>query len=48
PYYIIKRLNLIQPIYKKSACYGHFGREDFVFPWEVTDAIADLKTAAKI
>ncbi|ACU90384.1 methionine adenosyltransferase [Desulfomicrobium baculatum] len=48
PYYIIKRLNLIQPIYRKSACYGHFGREDFVFPWEVTDAIADLKTAAKI
>lgn len=48
PYYIIKRLNLIQPIYKKSACYGHFGREDVVFPWEVTDAIADLKTAAKV
>ncbi|UTF50564.1 methionine adenosyltransferase [Desulfomicrobium sp. ZS1] len=48
PYYIIKRLNLIQPIYRKSACYGHFGREDFVFPWEVTDAVADLKTAAKI
>ncbi len=47
PYYIIKRLNLIQPIYKKSACYGHFGREDVLFPWEVTDAIADLKTAAK-
>ena len=48
PYYIIKRLNLIQPIYKKSACYGHFGREDFVFPWELTDAIDDLKTATKI
>jgi len=48
PYFIIKRLNLIQPIYRKSACYGHFGREDFVFPWEVTDAVDDLKTAAKI
>ncbi len=48
PYYIIKRLNLIQPIYKKSACYGHFGREDVVFPWEVTEAVDDLKTAAKI
>jgi S-adenosylmethionine synthetase len=48
PYYIIKRLNLIQPIYKKSACYGHFGREDFVFPWEVTDAVGDLKTAVKL
>lgn len=48
PYHISKRLNLIQPIYRKSACYGHFGREDVLFPWEVTDAIADLKTAAKI
>jgi S-adenosylmethionine synthetase len=48
PYFIIKRLNLIQPIYRKSACYGHFGREDVVFPWEVTDAILDLKTAAKV
>lgn len=48
PYFIIKRLNLIQPIYRKSACYGHFGREDVIFPWEVTDAIDDLKTAAKI
>jgi S-adenosylmethionine synthetase len=48
PYFIIKRLNLIQPIYRKSACYGHFGREDFVFPWEVTDAVDDLKTAARV
>ena len=48
PYFIIKRLNLIQPIYRQSACYGHFGREDVVFPWEVTDAVEDLKTAAKV
>jgi S-adenosylmethionine synthetase len=48
PYFIIKRLNLIQPIYRQSACYGHFGREDVVFPWEVTDAVEDLKTAARI
>lgn len=48
PYFIIKRLNLIQPIYQKSACYGHFGREDMLFPWEATDAIDDLKTAAKV
>lgn len=47
PYFIIKRLNLIQPIYQKTACYGHFGREDVLFPWEVTDATSDLKTAAK-
>ncbi|GAB1409203.1 methionine adenosyltransferase [Desulfovibrionales bacterium] len=48
PYFIIKRLNLIQPIYQKTACYGHFGREDMLFPWELTDATADLKTAAKV
>jgi len=29
---IIKALNLLQPIYKKTACYGHFGRD--IFPWE--------------
>jgi S-adenosylmethionine synthetase len=48
PYFIIKRLNLIQPIYKQTACYGHFGREDVTFPWEVTDAVDDLRTAAKV
>ncbi len=48
PYFIIKRLNLIQPIYKKTACYGHFGREDVLFPWEATDAVDDLRTAVKI
>jgi S-adenosylmethionine synthetase len=48
PYFIIKRLNLIQPIYKQTACYGHFGREDVLFPWEVTDAVDDLRTAAKV
>jgi S-adenosylmethionine synthetase len=48
PYHINKRLNLIQPIYRKTACYGHFGREDVLFPWEVTDAVEDLKTAAKV
>ena len=29
---IIKELNLLRPIYRKTACYGHFGREEF--PWE--------------
>ena len=29
---IIKELDLLRPIYKKSACFGHFGREEF--PWE--------------
>ncbi|MDQ7033154.1 MAG: methionine adenosyltransferase [Desulfonauticus sp.] len=47
PYAIIKRLNLLRPIYKKTACYGHFGREDVDFTWEKTDAVDDLKTACK-
>jgi len=48
PYHIIKRLDLQRPIYKASSCYGHFGRERQDFPWEKTDAVADLKTAAKV
>ncbi|MBT8764462.1 methionine adenosyltransferase [Desulfohalobiaceae bacterium Ax17] len=48
PYYIIERLNLLRPIYKKTACYGHFGREDVDFTWEKTDAVDDLRTACKI
>lgn len=48
PYYISKRLNLKRPIYSKTACYGHFGRELPEFTWEKTDAVADLKTAVKV
>jgi S-adenosylmethionine synthetase len=48
PYHIIKRLDLKRPIYKPSACYGHFGRERVEFTWEKTDAAADLRTAAKV
>lgn len=48
PYYITKRLNLLRPIYKKTACYGHFGRKDPDFTWEKTDAVDDLRTAAKV
>ena len=35
PYHIIKELDLKKPIYVKSAAYGHFGREDCGFKWEV-------------
>ncbi len=35
PYGLQEMLNLLQPIYKKTAAYGHFGREEF--PWEATD-----------
>ena len=38
---IIKTLNLKQPIYRKTASYGHFGREGF--PWENTDKVSELK-----
>ncbi|CAK7026307.1 MAG: S-adenosylmethionine synthase [Desulfovibrio sp.] len=48
PYHIIKRLDLKRPIYRKSSCYGHFGRELPEFTWEKTDAANDLKTAAKV
>jgi len=48
PYYITKQLDLLRPIYKKSSCYGSFGREDPEFTWEKTDATKDLRTACKI
>ena len=37
PYSIINSLNLLRPIYLKTSCYGHFGREDPDFTWEKTD-----------
>ena len=40
---IIKMLNLRRPIYKKTAAYGHFGRENCGFPWEKTDKAEVLK-----
>ena len=39
----IKNLDLKRPIYKKTACYGHFGRPEF--PWEKTDKVEELKKA---
>ena len=43
PYGIMNMLDLLQPIYEKSAAYGHFGREDDGFPWEMTDRTDALK-----
>jgi S-adenosylmethionine synthetase len=40
---IIKMLNLRQPIYKQTAAYGHFGRDDLDLPWEKTDKAETLK-----
>jgi S-adenosylmethionine synthetase len=43
PRAIIDQLNLLRPIYKKTACFGHFGREDMDFPWEKTDKADALR-----
>jgi S-adenosylmethionine synthetase len=42
---IIKQLNLLRPIYRKTACYGHFGRNEKEFTWERTDKIKKLLNA---
>ncbi|MFP4648400.1 MAG: methionine adenosyltransferase [Halorhodospira sp.] len=48
PYGILKMLGLEQAIYRPTAAYGHFGREDIDVPWERTDRAAALKDAAGI
>ena len=40
---IIKMLDLRRPIYKQTAAYGHFGRDDLNLPWEKTDKAEELK-----
>ncbi len=46
PQAIIDSLNLRQPIYRKTAAYGHFGREDEGFTWELTDKADALRSEA--
>ncbi len=48
PYYIIQHLDLLRPIYSKTSCYGHFGRELPEFNWEKVDVVPDLLTALKV
>jgi S-adenosylmethionine synthetase len=43
---IVAMLNLLQPIYRATAAYGHFGREDINVPWEATDKAEALRAAA--
>ena len=43
PEFIIQRLDLLRPIYRPTAAYGHFGRPEF--PWEAADRVADLQRA---
>ena len=42
---IVKMLNLLRPIYTKTAAYGHFGRDEPEFTWEATDKVAALKAS---
>ncbi|KQS97227.1 methionine adenosyltransferase [Cellulomonas sp. Leaf395] len=45
PAAIVRDLDLLRPIYRKTAAYGHFGRELPEFTWERTDRVADLQSA---
>ncbi|MDE2070500.1 MAG: methionine adenosyltransferase [Gammaproteobacteria bacterium] len=48
PYGLIKMLDLIRPIYRKTAAYGHFGREEPEFSWEKIDKAEVLRDAARL
>ena len=45
---MIKQLDLLRPIYRKTSCYGHFGREEPEFTWERTDKAELLRREADI
>jgi len=45
---LVKMLDLLRPIYSATAAYGHFGRENEGFPWEITDKAEVLRDAAGI
>jgi len=45
---MIEKLNLLRPIYKNTACYGHFGRNEREFTWEKTDLAQSLKDQSGI
>ena len=46
PRAIIEHLDLRRPIYRKTAAFGHFGRDDKDFTWEATDKAAALREGA--
>jgi S-adenosylmethionine synthetase len=48
PAAIIEDLDLLRPIYAKTAAYGHFGRELPEFTWERTDRVEELRKAADV
>ena len=45
PAALIRDLDLLRPVFRKTAAYGHFGRELPEFTWERTDRVADLQAA---
>ena len=45
---LIQMLGLLRPIYRQTAAYGHFGREEPTFTWEQTDKAAALKSDARL
>ena len=45
---IIRSLDLLRPLYKQTAAYGHFGRLDVALPWEDLDKVDALRTDAGI
>jgi S-adenosylmethionine synthetase len=47
PQAMIRSLKLLRPIYRKTACYGHFGRTEPEFTWENTDMVQTLKKQAR-
>jgi S-adenosylmethionine synthetase len=48
PRAIIEQLDLLRPIYRKTAAYGHFGRELPEFTWERTDKVDEIRAQAGI
>jgi S-adenosylmethionine synthetase len=48
PAAIVRDLDLLRPIYRRTAAYGHFGRSDKEFTWEATPKVDDLKQALKL
>ena len=48
PANIVKQLNLLRPIYRKTTNYGHFGKNDPDITWEKPDKVKELKRALKL
>ena len=48
PAAIIANMDMLRPIYRPTAAYGHFGREDIGVPWEITDKVEALRADAKV